>query len=170
MRILVLIVMVIAFLIGGGASSMISTNLKARTKNINYEELATMKKLVAQYKADGMDFEKSEDPSIKNALETLEKTPAKWRVSTSGILGVILAIVALLMVVVAFMKKESVNTLSIVVPALALLLLILTPSIESGRTSGASPKSIAVIIFISLVIASASAFYSFKLYTNKIQK
>jgi len=167
MRILVLVIMVIAFLIGGGSSSMLMVNLKSRTKNINYEDLATIKAQKEELEKQGLDLEKIEDPTIKDALKTLENAPKKWKVSIAGILGILVGLLSLFMVIIAFMKKEMVKKVSIAVIALSALLWILTPSIKASDFSGADPKSIAVIALVGLVIASICAIASYNMHLKK---
>jgi len=167
MRILVLVIMILTFLIGGGSSSLLKLNVDTRTKNIDYKELAETQIKIDKLKAEGIDLEKYDDPTITNALEVLEKTPSKWQVTLTGVLGIIIGIVSLFMVVVAFMKKEIVKKVSISVIVLSALLWLLTPSIEAGITSGANPKNIALVAFVGLLIASISAFMSYKMHLKK---
>lgn len=164
MRNLVLIIMVIAFIIGGGSSSTLNLSLKARTKNINYEELADAKKKMNTLEKEGIDLTKSPDPELQKKLEVLKNSPAKWKITVAGLLGILLGIVSLFMVINAFMKKEIVKKTSIAVVGLSLLLWILTPSIAAGKYSGANPKSIALVAFIGLLIAAGCAFLSYNMY------
>ncbi|GAA3642614.1 hypothetical protein [Flavivirga jejuensis] len=167
MRILVLIIMIIAFLIGGGLSFLIKSNIDSRTKNIDYNEIAAAHKFIAKLKKEGVDLEKTEDSEIKNTLEILKNAPAKWRVTASGILGIILGLSALGMVVIAFMKKELVKKVSIAVASMAAVLWLLAPSIKAGMLSGSDPKTIALVILVSLVISSACAFVSYTMHIKK---
>ncbi|WP_395045632.1 hypothetical protein [Flavobacterium sp.] len=122
---------------------------------------------IDELKKQGIDVDKIDSPEIKSAKEALEGIPAKWRVDYAGILGMIVSIIAFIMVVLAFMKKDLVKKISVVVIVLSAILWFIAPDIEAGMTSGANPKSIALISFIALAIASACAYMSYTLYLKK---
>jgi len=175
MRALYLTIMVISFLIGGACAGVLFKNIESRmgtdgdsqkTEEV-YRQVDNAKTQIEELKKQGIDITKSEDPQIKESLELIEKTPSKWKVDYAGKLGVLIAFLALIMVVVAFMKKEIVTKVSLLVVALSLTLWAITPDIEAGAYSGANPKAIALISLVALLIASGCAFMSYKLYLKK---
>ncbi|MFY7740118.1 MAG: hypothetical protein ACOVQC_06340 [Flavobacterium sp.] len=167
MRVLALIFMVLAFLVGGGSAGMLKVNIDSRTEGIDYDLLEKTQKEIDDLKKSGVDITKTEDPQLKQNLEILEKAPAKWKVTSAGILGMIVSLLSFVMVIVAFMKKEIVTKVSMLVVALSLLLWVITPDIEAGAYSGANPKAIALISLVALLIASGCAFMSYKLHLKK---
>lgn len=169
MRVLALVFMVLAFLVGGGCAGLLKVNIDSRTEGLDYSLLEKIQKEIDDLKKEGVDITKIEDPQIKENLDILEKAPAKWKVSSAGILGVVLSLLSFVMVIVAFMKKEIVSKLSLLVAGLAILLWIITPDIEAGTFSGANPKSIALIALVGLFVASGCAFMSYKLHLKKSQ-
>lgn len=175
MRVLALVFMVLAFLVGGGCAGILFKNIESRmgtdgdsqkTEEV-YRLVENAQKQIEELKKQGIDISKSEDPQIKESLELIEKTPAKWKVDYAGKLGILIALVAFVMVVLAFMKKELVTKVSLLVVALSLTLWVITPDIEAGSYSGANPKAIALISLVALIIASGCAFMSYKLYLKK---
>lgn len=175
MRVLALIFMTLAFIVGGGSAAVLFKNIDNRmgtdgdskkTEQV-YVILENAQKEIDELKKQGIDVTKIDDPQVKESLDIMEKTPAKWKVVYAGKLGILLAVISFVMVVVAFMKKELVTKLSIGVVILALVVWASTPYIEAGTFSGANPKSIALIALIALTISSACAFLSYKLYLKK---
>jgi hypothetical protein len=169
MRVLALVFMVLAFLVGGGCAGLLKVNIDSRTEGLDYGILEKTQKEIDDLKEEGIDITKIEDPQIKENIEILEKAPAKWKVTSAGILGMIVSLLSFVMVIVAFMKKDIVTKLSLLVGGLAILLWIITPDIEAGTYSGANPKTIALIALIGLVVASGCAFMSYKLHLKKSQ-
>lgn len=169
MRVVALIFMVLAFLVGGGSAGLLKVNIDSRTEGLDYGLLEKTQKEIDDLKKEGVDITKIEDPQIKENIEILEKAPAKWKVSSAGIVGMILSLLAFVMVIFAFMKKELVTKLSLLVVALSIVLWVITPDIEAGTFSGANPKSIATIALVGLLIASGCAFMSYKLHLKKSQ-
>lgn len=177
MRILTLIIMILAFLVGGACAGILFKNIENRMgtdgdsqkKEEVYRLVDNAKKQIEELKKQGIDVTKLEDPQIQQSLKLIESTPPKWKVDYAGKVGIILAALSLIMVVVAFMKKELVTKLSILVAVLSFLLWAITPHIEAGTFSGANPKSIATIALVCLVVASVCAFMSYKLHLKKLQ-
>lgn len=175
MRVLALVFMVLAFLVGGGCAGILFKNIESRmgtdgdsqkTEEV-YRLVDNAKKQIEELKKQGIDVTKTEDPQIKESLELIEKTPSKWKVDYAGKLGVLIAFLAFIMVVLAFMKKETVTKISLLVVVLSLTLWAITPNIEAGSYSGANPKAIALISLVALLIASGCAFMSYKLHLKK---
>lgn len=177
MRVLSLIFMILAFLVGGFCAGVLFKNIENRMGTDGdsekleevYRLVENEQKQIDQLKKDGIDVTKIEDPQIKESLEIIESTPAKWKVLYAGKLGIVLAVLAFVMVVVAFMKKEFVSKLSILVAVLSIVLWAITPYMEEGTFSGANPKSLALIACIGLIVCSGCAFISYKLYLKKSQ-
>lgn len=169
MRILVLIIMVISFLVGGASSGFLKANLDSRTADLNFEQLEALKLEIEAAKKDGIDLSKSEDPALIKNMEILDKTPSKSTINMAGILGLILTIASALMIIMAFMKKGMVKIVAGIVLALAVVLWFLTPTIEATMTSGADPKSIALIAMIALAISAACAFISQNMHIKKVE-
>ncbi len=167
MRIVTLIIMVLAFLVGAGLSSMLKVNIDRRLSKVNFDELAELQKLADQYKESGVDLSEIEEPSVRESLEQLENIPSKSRATTAGILGILLSLVALAMVVLAFMKKRTIEIAGIAVIGLSFIMWLVTPTIEASRFSGANPKNIALISLIALAVAAGSAIMSFKIHLKK---
>ena len=167
MRIVTLIILVLTFLVGAVMASMLNVNINSRISKINYEEIAEMEKLVEQYKESGTDVSEIDDPAIKEALEQLENVPSKGRATTAGILGILLAIASLVMVVLAFMKKELVKNVSFGGIGLSILVWLITPVIEAGRLSGANTKTVALISVFALTTAAVCAIVSQRLHLKK---
>ena len=177
MRALTLVIMILAFLVGGTCAGILFKNIENRmgtdgdsqkTEEV-YRLVDNAQKEIEKLKKQGIDVTKIEDPQIQQSLELIESTPPKWKVDYAGKVGIVLAALSLIMVVVAFMKKELVTKLSILVAVLSILLWAITPHIEAGTFSGANPKSIATIALVGLVVASACAFMSYKLHLKKSQ-
>ncbi len=168
MRTLTLIIMVLAFLVGGGSAGLLKVNIDSRTEGIDFALLDKTKKQMEDLKKEGVDVNAIQDEQIKQNAEILAKAPAKWQVDSAGILGMVVALLAFMMVVLAFIRKESVLKLSIVVFALSAVLWLICPDIEAGTFSGANPKSIATISLIALAVCCACAFMSYKLYLKKL--
>lgn len=175
MRVLALVIMVLAFLVGGVCAGILFKNIENRmgtdgdsqkTEEV-YRLVENAQKQIDELKKQGIDISKSEDPQIKESLELIEKTPAKWKVEYAGKLGILIAFLAFVMVVLAFMKKEIVTKVSLLVVALSLTLWAITPDIEAGTFSGANPKAIALISLVALLIASCCAFMSYILHLKK---
>ena len=177
MRVLALIFMILSFLVGGFCAGVLFKNIENRMGTDGdsekleevYRLVENEQKQIDQLKKDGIDVTKIEDPQIKESLEIIESTPAKWKVVYAGKLGILLAVLAFVMVVVAFMKKEFVTKLSILVAVLSVVLWAITPYMEAGTFSGANPKSLALIGCIGLVVCSVCAFISYKLHLKKSQ-
>ncbi len=169
MRIVVLIVMVLTFLVGGLMSAGLTVNIGSKLDRIDYEEIAKMQKMIDEYKANGVDLSTTNDPAVKEALEQLDNVPSKTRAQIAGILGVLLSIVALVMVIIAFMKKEVVKKIGYAVISMAAFIWILTPSIDGGRLSGANPKTIALITLFVLGASAACAIISKIMHAKKSQ-
>lgn len=167
MRVVALIFMVIAFLVGGACAGVLFKNIENRMGGNDYSVVEKAQKQIDDLKKDGIDVTKIDDPQVKETLEMLEKVPAKWKVDTAGPLGIALAFLAFVMVVLAFMKKEIVTKLSLLVVVLSLVLWIICPDIEAGMFSGANPKSIALISLVALTVSAGCAFMSYKLYLKK---
>ncbi|PTT72890.1 hypothetical protein DD829_07495 [Chryseobacterium sp. HMWF035] len=74
------------------------------------------------------------------------------------------------MIVIAFMKKNAVRAVSLLVIVLSLALWIIAPDIEAGKYSGINPKTMALIGFLGLAVSAAFAFMSFQLYLKKLSK
>ncbi|CAM4439859.1 hypothetical protein [Flavobacterium terrigena] len=177
MRALTLVIMILAFLVGGTCAGILFKNIENRmgtdgdsekTEEV-YRLVDNAQKEIEKLKKQGIDVTKVEDPQIQESLELIESTPPKWKVDYAGKLGILAAVFALVMLVVAFMKKALVTKLSLVVVAVSVLLWISTPDIEAGTFSGANPKSIATIALVGLIVASACAFMSYKLHLKKLQ-
>lgn len=175
MRALTLIFMILAFLVGGTCAGILFKNIENRmgtdgdsqkTEEV-YRLVDNAKKQIEDLKKQGIDVTKIEDAEIKENLELIESTPPRWKVDYAGKLGILAAVLALVMIVVAFMKKPLVTKLSILVGAIAVVLWISTPDIEAGTFSGANPKSIASIALGGLIAASVFAFLSYKLHLKK---
>lgn len=167
MRVLTLIFMVLSFLVGGACAGVLFKNIESRMGGNDYSVVEKAQKQIDDLKKEGIDVTKMDDPQIKESLELLEKVPAKWKVETAGILGMVVAFSAFIMVIVAFMKKEIVTKVSILIAVLSLVLWIITPDIEAGKYSGVNPKLIALIALIGLAVSSGCAFMSYKLYLKK---
>ena len=172
-----LVFMILAFLVGGFCAGILFKNIEKRiwtdgdskkTEEV-YKLVANAQKQLDEFKKAGVDITKSEDPEIKEYVELIESVPPRWKVDYAGKLGIALAVLSLIMVVVAFMKKELVTKLSVLVAVLSVVLWAITPYIKEGMFSGANPKSIALIACIGLVVCSACAFMSYKLYLKKSQ-
>lgn len=168
MRVVALIFMILSFLVGGLCAGILFVNINARMEGVDYKQVETVQKEVDALKKSGVDVTKIEDEAVQESLEWLEKIPAKWKVDTAGPLGVLVAVLALVMVVIAFMKKPAVTKISLAVAVLALLLWIIAPDIKPGLFSGANPKTIALIAFIGLTVSSLCAFMSYKLHAKKV--
>lgn len=177
MRALSLTFMVLAFLVGGFCASILFINIDNRMgsdgdpKKVDevYQLVENANKQIKTFKKQGVDVTKVDDPQIKEYLELIESVPPRWQVDYAGNTGIVLATLALVMIVVAFMKRAFVTPLSILVALLSVVLWYITPYMEEGTFSGANPKSIALIACIGLVICSACAFMSYKLHLKKSQ-
>ena len=175
MRVLSLIFMVLAFLVGGFCAGVLFKNIDNRMgadgdpKKIDevYQLVENAQKQIEAFKKQGIDVTKAEDPQIQEYLELIESVPPRWQVDYAGNTGIVLAALALLMVVVAFIKKAFVNQLSLLVILLSVILWYITPYMEEGTFSGANPKTLALIACIGLVVSSACAFMSYKLHLKK---
>lgn len=176
MRIFILIIMVLAFLIGGGGASALKFNIESRIGGRDatsediaaiYKEVEEVQKKINQFKKEGIDIEDIKDPSIQESVQLFKKVPPQWKVSTSSILGIVVAVIALFMIVLAFMKKEKVQIVSIAVIILSVLLWLIAPDIKAGTYSGANPKNIALFSFIALAISAGCAIMSYKIYLKK---
>lgn len=177
MRALSLTFMVLAFLVGGFCAGILFKNIDNRMgsdgdpKKINevYQLVENANKQIETFKKQGIDVTKVDDPQIKEYLELIESVPPRWQVDYAGNTGIVLAALALVMVVVAFIKKALVTPLSILVALLSIVLWYITPYMEEGTFSGANPKSLALIACIGLIVCSACAFMSYKLHLKKSQ-
>lgn len=177
MRVVTLVFMIIAFLVGGICTGILFKNIENRmgtdgdaskTEEL-YRLVETAKKDIEQLKKEGIDVTKIEDPQIQEKLELIESVPPKWQAIYPGKLGMLVAALSFVMVIVAFMKKEFITKLSILVAILSILLWVITPNIEETVFSGANPKILALIGCIALVVSSTCAFFSYKLHVKKIQ-
>ena len=167
MRVVFLVFMVLSFLVGGGSAGLLKVNIDKRTEGLDYAAVEKAKQQIEDLKKQGIDVEKIEDADVQQSLEMIKKAPEKWQADTAGILGMVVALCSLVMVVFAFMKKDLVNKLAIVVVALSAALWFIAPDIEATMTSGASPKAIAMVSLVALIICSACAFMSYKTYLKK---
>lgn len=167
MRVVFLIFMVLSFLVGGTTSGLLKVNIDKRTEGLDYAAVEKAKQQIEELKKQGIDVEKIQDAEVQNSLEMIKKAPQKWQADTASILGMVIALCALVMVVFAFMKKELVTKLAMGVAALSVALWLIAPDIEATMTSGVSPKSMAMVSMIALIICSACAFMSYKTYLKK---
>lgn len=178
MRVVTLIFMILAFIVGGFLSVLLHKCIEGRSGTDGdpqkieqaYTLLDNAKKDIEALKKEGIDITKIDDPQIQQNLEIINTTPPKWQVVYAGKLGILLTVLAFVMVIVAFMKKALVTKLSIAVIALAIGVWISAPDIAAGKYSGENPKTIALIGLIALTVSSACAFMSYKLYLKKAQK
>lgn len=177
MRTVSLIFMVLAFLVGGFCASILFRNIDNRmgtdgdpkkTDEV-YQLVEKAQTEIDKLKKEGIDVTKIQDPQIQDNLELIESVPPRWQLDYAGNTGILLAALAFAMLVVAFMKKAAVTSLSILVSVLSIVLWYITPYIEEGTFSGANPKSLALIACIGLVVASGCAFMSYKLHLKKQQ-
>lgn len=175
MRVLTLIFMILAFLVGGVLSvfqfKCIENRMGTDGDSQKIERVYTLvdnaQKEIEELKKQGVDVTKIDDPQIQESLDIIKKTPPRWKVEYAGKLGILLAVLAFVMVIVAFMKKGLVTKLSFAVIILSLLVWMCAPDIAAGKYSGENPKTIALIAFVALTISSACAFMSYKLYLKK---
>ncbi|MDR2237308.1 MAG: hypothetical protein LBE92_14390 [Chryseobacterium sp.] len=175
MRALTLIFMVLAFIVGGFLSvfqfkcieNRMGTDGDPQKLDQVYTLVENAQKEIDELKKQGVDVTKIDDSQIQQSLDTIAKTPPRWKVEYAGKLGILLAVLAFAMVVVAFMKKEMVNKLAVAVIVLALVVWFSAPDIAAGKYSGANPKTIALIAFAALAVSSACAMMSYKLYLKK---
>lgn len=175
MRVLTLIFMILAFIIGGALSvfqfkcieSRMGTDGDSEKLDQVYTLVDNAQKEIDELKKQGVDVTKIEDPQIQESLDIIAKTPPRWKVEYAGKLGILLAVLAFAMVIVAFMKKEVVTKLSIAVVILALVVWFSAPDIAAGKYSGMNPKTLALIALVALAVSSACAFMSYKLYLKK---
>ena len=167
MRILVLIIMVINFLIGSAAAIGTSVKIKDEMSSIE-ESKKSMEEALKSYEGIAADSPEIQ-AKIKEAKDSLEELPSSGMASISSIIGYLLAILALVTVVFAFMKKELVQKLAFGLIGLSILFWLLTPSIDLGMLGGANPKQTAMVTAIFLVVSGACAFFSYKLYLKKLE-
>ncbi|SDI13721.1 hypothetical protein [Chryseobacterium jejuense] len=167
MRVITLIFMILAFMIGGACAGVLFKNIENRMDGNDYSVVEKAQKQIDELKQAGIDVTKIDDPQAKASLELLEKVPPKWKVDYAGPLGMLVAFLAFVMVIVAFMKKEFIIKLSIIVGILGLLLWIISPDIPGGKYSGINPKTLSLIAFVGIAISSVCAFMSYKLYLKK---
>lgn len=168
MRVVALIFMTLSFLVGGTCAGILFKNIENRMGGTDYSVVEKLQAQIDDLTKSGIDVKKMDDPEIQETLEILEKIPAKWKVDVAGPLGILSAISAFIMVIIAFMKKAVVKKISLAVAVMSLVLWIVTPNIEAGMFSGANPKSIALIALIGLVVSSLFAFLSYQLHARKM--
>lgn len=175
MRVLTLIFMVLAFIIGGalsvfqfkGIENRMGTDGDSQKLDQVYAMVDNAQKEIDELKKQGVDVTKIDDPQIQESLDIISKTPPRWQVEYTGKLGILLAVLAFAMVITAFMKKELVTKLSIAVAILALAVWFCAPDIAAGKYSGMNPKTVALIALVALAVSSACAFMSYKLHLKK---
>lgn len=167
MRVITLIFMILAFIIGGACAGVLFKNIESRMGGNDYSEVEKAQKQIDELKQAGIDVAKIDDPQVKASLELLEKVPPKWKVDYTGPLGMLVASLAFVMVIVAFMKKEFIIKLSIITAILAFLLWIISPDIPAGKYSGINPKTLSLIAFVGIAISSVFAFMSYKIHLKK---
>ncbi|WP_185205396.1 hypothetical protein [Chryseobacterium sp. C3] len=170
MRVLTLIFMVLAFLVGGTCSGLLFKNIESRIGSDDYSIVDKAQQQIDDLKKQGIDITKIDDPQVKESLEILEKVPPKWKVDTAGILGIAVTVLAFVMIVIAFMKKNAVRAVSLLVIVLSIAMWIIAPDIEAGKYSGINPKTMALIGFLGLAGSAAFAFMSYQLYLKKLSK
>ncbi|KPE52803.1 hypothetical protein AOB46_02060 [Chryseobacterium indologenes] len=132
-----------------------------------YALVDNAQKEIDELKKQGVDITKVDDPQIQESLDIISKTPPRWKVEYAGKLGILLAVLAFVMVITAFMKKELVTKLSIAVVILGLVVWFSAPDIAAGKYSGMNPKTVALIAWGALAVSSACAFMSYKLHLKK---
>lgn len=170
MRVLTLIFMILAFVVGGALSvfqfkiieNRMGTDGDSQKTDQAYILVDNAQKQIDELKKQGIDVTKIDDPQVQESLQLIEKTPPRWKVEYAGKLGILLAVLAFVMVVAALMKKQVVTKLSIAVIVLALAVWLCAPYIEAGKYSGENPKTIALIALVALTISSVCAFMSYK--------
>ena len=169
MRIIALIFMVITFLIGGGVSFGVKYAIDDRLEDVDYEAIAQLEQMVEKYKAEGIDLENTQDPQIKGAMDDyqkLQEIPSESKATALGISSILLGLAALVMVIFAFMKKESVKIVGFAVIIIGLLLWLVMPEIPGSM--GAAPVSTLTLAgFIALSLSALSALLSYNLYLKK---
>ena len=152
--------MTLAFLVGGTCSGILFKNIENRMGGSDYSVVDGLQADIDEYKSQGIDVRNIDDPEIKEILNLLDNIPPKWQVKTAGPLGIILAVCAFFMVIVAYMKKNLTKMFSVAIAIMAITLWIITPNIEASMFSGANPKSISLISLIALAICSLFAYLS----------
>lgn len=175
MRVLTLIFMILAFIVGGFFSVLLHRCIDGRMGTdgdpqkieLAYTLVNDAQKQIDELKKQGIDITKLDDPQLQENLEIINSTPPRWQVEYAGKLGILLAVLAFAMVIVAFMKKGLVTKLSIAVIALGIGVWISAPDIAAGKYSGENPKTIALIGLIALTVSAACAFLSYKLHLKK---
>ena len=93
--------MTLAFLVGGTCSGILFKNIENRMGGSDYSVVDGLQADIDEYKSQGIDVRNIDDPEIKEILNLLDNIPPKWQVKTAGPLGIILAVCAFFMVIVA---------------------------------------------------------------------
>ncbi|WP_025740076.1 hypothetical protein [Aquimarina pacifica] len=168
MRILTLITMVLTFLIG--APLTVATSFKLNDEMEKVEEAKiNIEKTLKTYE-DTANMNPEIEALVKETQEKMEEFPSTSMASISTILSYILGLLALVIVVFAFMKKELTQKMAFALIGLSVLFWIVTPSIEQGTYGGADPKKAAMIGAIFLIVCGISAYFSHVLYIKKQEK
>ena len=143
MRILLLIVMILACLVATGIGLFIGQN------NLFSEEAVKAAELLKGFG----------DSELAKPLVGLR---------TAGWGGLVVGILALVTVVVTFMKKTKViNIVAGATAVLAVLFIVLSPTIELGKNAGFGPKQQAMVYGIAAMIVAACAFMAEKMRLSK---
>jgi hypothetical protein len=168
MRVLMLILAVLFCLCGIGGSIMGPLNLNIHIYGNNTESQQSYSALLQDLIQQKETAEKSEmSAAVTEELESIDKiinvlpSPFVYTLLHIFYYG-ILPILAILLLVLAFMKNPNVNKISPMLLIASLLLWGLVPGIEGSTYGPASPKQIALIISILMILHSITSFLSYR--------
>ena len=111
-------------------------------------------------KAEGAEAMKEEIAAINEQLEVLP-SPLVYTVLQGFYYG-ILPILALALLILAFMKKSLVNKIAPLLVVASVILWVLAPAIEGSSYGPASPKQIAMVIAVLMTLHAVTSFLSFR--------
>jgi len=168
MRILMLILAVLFCLGGVGGSIMGPQNLNIHIFGKNPETQQSYNALLQDLIQQKETVEKSEmSAAVKEELKSIDEIinalPSSFIYTLLHLFYYgILPILAIVLLVLAFMKNPNVNKISPILVIASLLLWVLAPDIQGSSYGPASPKQIALIIAVLMILHGITSFLSYR--------
>ncbi len=100
--------------------------------------------------------------SMSDAQLSEAGLPSPGRLKFGGIVSILGAVAAVGLLVVTFVKKDKIKLVAIAALGLAVLAIILYPSIETGPTDGLAPRPQAMLAGALLLLGAGGAFLAQK--------
>lgn len=86
-----------------------------------------------------------------------DAVPSSTRLKLGGAIGVIGALAAVGLLVIAFIKKPLVTKAALIAVGLCLLAIIIYPHVEAGPTDGMAPRTQSIVAMVMAIIGAGGA-------------